>query len=425
MTVEQRKGGATPGLALILFLGAFALKSTAQPLPMQAAPMPADTVEFVPFPPGAGMRDCGAAADGAGPCRLRRQWEPAAVQRHLDRGESVVAGADELSFFFRGEADAVQLGGGVQYLLSPIGSTDLWVLTLRVPRVQEAVVSYFFVPLSDTPPAGPFTGRVWRGSQAPPAPDTAAVLSGVLRSSEIASRFLAEPRGVTVYLPAKRCAEDIAAVLYMADGAAVRGMAPVLDAAITAGRLPRIALVGIHSAPFRPGQDLRAAEYLLGLAGQEQRFAAHERFFVEEAVGWAEAAHALPSATQRRGVFGFSNGASFAIDMGLRHPDLFGRVIAFSPAGRAPALDASNAAAPGFYLFAGTLEPRFHARAGEWQRLLTERGVVSRFTDRVAGHDAEVWQEALPGALEWAFGRLGPAGTCAPNAHVLDDQEAG
>jgi hypothetical protein len=84
----------------------------------------------------------------------------------------VWAEGDVLHVLWQGEADQVWLSGGVQVRLWPVeGIADLWEASLRVRRLDEAVISLAVLPLR----AGQsrFTQsladeRVWRGPRAGP-----------------------------------------------------------------------------------------------------------------------------------------------------------------------------------------------------------------------------------------------------------------
>ena len=323
-----------------------------------------DTITFVPLAAQRGQADCADSLSAGRICRVQRQRGPGELRARLAAGTPVWLEGDELSFVWEGPAESVELSGGIQLPMSRLGGTDLWTLTVRAPKLERALVSYFFIPMGPAiEPVRRFTPRFWRGPLAPAAPDTASVLQGRLVEDTIASRFLPGPRPVTVYLPPERAGAPIAAVVYAGDGHAVASLARIVDTMVTSGRLPRMMLVGLHADPT-PGSpsapDGRTLEYLSGL-GDSTRFLAHERFFLEEVMPWAERTWGAPAARERRAAFGFSNSAAFAIDMGLRHPELIGHVLGFSPAGRRAAVPVAPMPAPAFYLLGGLYEPAFQS----------------------------------------------------------------
>ncbi len=376
---------------------------------MRPAAAAGDSIEYAVLDPNRGLLDC-APAPAEALCRVRRPWTAAELRARLDAGTSAFRDGAQLTFVYRGDVQGVELGGGIQGPLSRVAGTDVWVLTVHVPRLDEAMVSYFFVPV--TPggvPRGRFTALHWRGPLAPAFPDTAAALQGRTVRDSIHSRHLGQWRALTVYAPPARDGEPLVGVVFLGDGGAAEALGKVIDPLVAAGRLPRVLLVGMHSDTTRGPRredDGRAAEYLMGYLDGDPRFLAHERFVLEEVVPWAEAAYELPADAARRAVFGFSNSAAFAVHMGLRHPDRFGKVLAFSPAG-ARAAQPEGATAEGaaaYYLLAGTLEPAFHAKALAWAELFREMGIRHTVREPVAGHDWAMWQAYFPDALAWAFG---------------------
>jgi len=181
-----------------------------------------------------------------------------------------------------------------------------------------------------------------------------------------------------------------------------------LDAAITAGTLPRLVVVAAHSAGFEPAQggNLRALEYLPGF--DPGRFERHERFFVDELARWAEAELGVSPERSDRAVFGCSDGAAHAMAVGLAHHQRFGHVVAYStgvpPVGRERW---PEGAAPFVQLCAGILEPAFFGATNAWVHWLSLLGVAHHWTERVCGHELLQWVEELPTALGRAFGGSG------------------
>jgi len=278
-----------------------------------------------------------------------------------------------------------------------------------VPRLDQAAISYVFVALGGSrPPERILRWALWRGPNAKLVVDTGVTLHGRLVRDSIGSQFLPGYRSVLIYEPPRRGDAPLAAAAYFGDGGAVRVMAPFLDSMIADGRLPRIVLIGVESDTTRPQRadelDGRSAEYLIGFAPGDRKFLAHETFFLGEVIPWAEAHYNVPRVPERRAVGGYSNSAAFAIQMGLRHPDVFGRVIAFSPAGAAAAMpEIQKVAHAQFFLLGGTLEPAMHAKAVSWAKLLADHGVPQHLEEPVAGHDFLIWASTLPRALAWAF----------------------
>ncbi|MBE9508986.1 MAG: hypothetical protein IMY86_13170 [Chloroflexi bacterium] len=347
---------------------------------------------------------------------VERSWTAdELLARSATEGAPVWADDDELTFFYQGEADEVRICCGIQSPMRRIEGTDLWVLTVRVRDLSQAVIGYAFMPYQDGHPVASedFMDRmqVWRGPEAPPALQRAETLRGQIKEHVIDSESLGEPRGLTVYLPPGHDPTRRLPVVYAADGESVSWLATVLDPLIADGSVPAVIVVGVHSGganqtltePHDPSQDRRAQEYLLGF--NRERFEAHERFFIYEVADWAEQNLGVAANREQRAVFGYSNGGAFAVAMGARHPERYGHVIAFSlgrgPAGLgAPAWTADMA--PRHYLVAGTLEP-FLEPTSKWAAKLDRLGVEHVYRQRVCGHDVTMWEEEFPGAVAWAF----------------------
>ena len=189
-------------------------------------------------------------------------------------------------------------------------------------------------------------------------------------------------------------------------------------------RLPRLLVVGIHSDPgpimpdpAKPGEylpDARSREYLPSV--DSARFAAHERWMLDEVIPHAERTYGAPGERNRRALFGFSNGATFAAAMGLSHPDRFGAVIALSPGGGAKAFaaiprstsrDRRALQTPRLYVSGGLYEPGFRTNARALAELFRARGAQVTLREPAGGHDEVIWQLSLPSALTWIFGSNG------------------
>lgn len=329
----------------------------------------------------------------------------ALLARAEQEGAPIWADGQRLTVIYQGEAATVELCCGLQEPLERLPGSDVWVLRRTVPDLHKAVFSYSFVVDGDfdTEPT-----EVWRGPDAPEAPRRADLgtitLRGTVSQSSLRSRWLDEYRSVSVYLPPN--ADEVGVklpVLYMADGESAGVFAGVLEPLILSGRLPPIVIVGVHSpSPPTSGEapDLRAQEYIP--SSNPERFRQHERFVLREVIPWAEANLPVSAARQDRAVFGFSNGGVFAAAMGLRHPDVFAHVLAFS-LGVTPGPVKGNLTSD-FYLVAGTLEEGFFGTTRDLAAALEEKGVNATFRPRVAGHDFVMWEEELPGAVAWDFG---------------------
>ena len=198
-------------------------------------------------------------------------------------------------------------------------------------------------------------------------------------------------RQVTVYLPS----EPPRAVVFAGDGQLIASWGEYLAAA--GG--PSTMIVGAHRLA---DETLRLHEYSPGF--DPDRFAAHERFFVEDVREWTRSRFGVDFPKERTAVFGVSASGELALAIGLRHPDVYGAVFSASPGAgyRPPAVLPSPL--PRVYLVAGTREPFFHANAARWADALQSAGAAVVMTERDGGHGDPFWREELPLMTAWAFG---------------------
>jgi enterochelin esterase-like enzyme len=105
-------------------------------------------------------------------------------------------------------------------------------------------------------------------------------LSGTVQVERRFSAALDMERDLTLYLPPGHAVSGNCPVIYAADGEAVAGLAQVIEPLITAGSIPPLLIVGVHSGE----SDVRAMEYLPHI--NPQRFMAHARFFVTGVASW-------------------------------------------------------------------------------------------------------------------------------------------
>jgi pimeloyl-ACP methyl ester carboxylesterase len=158
-------------------------------------------------------------------------------------------------------------------------------------------------------------------------------------------------------------------------------------------------IVGVHGLA---DEKLRLEEY--SPVFNVERFAAHERFFVEDVGRWARARFGVAVPTDRCAVFGVSAGGELALALGLRHPDVYGAVLSGSPgAGYKPG-GVLPGLIPRTYLVAGTLEPFFLNNAIRWAGALRDAGADVMMSERVASHGNALWRGEFPLMVAWAFG---------------------
>ncbi len=219
-----------------------------------------------------------------------------------------------------------------------------------------------------------------------------------VRADPIAGELVTETldydggRQVTVYVPP----DPPEAVVFAGDGQGISQWGGLLEAA----DVPSTMIVGVHGlAEEMP----RLHEY--SPVFDAGRFAAHERFFVEDVRAWARSRFGVATPRERTAVFGYSAAGELALALGLRHPVAYGAVFSGSPGGGYKPPGVMPSPLPRVYLFAGTLEPFFLDNATRWATALRDAGADVAMSERVASHGAARWQGEFPLMVAWAFGR--------------------
>jgi enterochelin esterase-like enzyme len=197
-------------------------------------------------------------------------------------------------------------------------------------------------------------------------------------------------RPVTVYVPP----DPPEAVVFAGDGQLIARWGEVLEAAA----VPPTMIVGVHRLA---DETLRLHEYSPGF--DQERFAAHETFFVEEVRRWVRSRFGVALPAERTAVSGVSASAELALAIGLRHPEVYGAVFCASPGAgyRPPGVMPSPL--PRAYLVAGTQEPFFHENAARWAEALRDAGGDVIMTERAGSHGGAFWREEFPLMVAWAF----------------------
>jgi enterochelin esterase-like enzyme len=196
-------------------------------------------------------------------------------------------------------------------------------------------------------------------------------------------------RQVTAHVPA--AAPEV--IVFAGDGQLIAPWGAALEAA----GLPPTMIVGAHRAA---DEEVRLDEYVPG----RDRFAAHERFFVEDVRRWAATRLGASLPAERTVVHGVSAGAELALAMGLRHPDVYGVVFGASPgAGFQPPAELPGPL-PRAYLVAGAGEPFFRDNATRWADALRDAGGDVVLTERAGSHGDDFWRQEFPLMVAWAFG---------------------
>jgi enterochelin esterase-like enzyme len=219
--------------------------------------------------------------------------------------------------------------------------------------------------------------------------------SGAIRGEFVTETFdYDDGRQVMVYVPSVRPE----AIVFAADGQLISPWGRLLEAA----DVPSTMIIGVYRVR---DETLRLHEYSPNF--DPDRFAAHEKFFVEEIGSWARSRFGVSLPSERTAVFGVSAGGELALALGLRHSERYGAIFAASPGGGYQPPDAMPSRIPRTYLVAGTQEPFFLENAARWATVLRDANAEVVMSERPAGHSGDMWRQEFPLMIRWAFGGAG------------------
>ena len=199
-------------------------------------------------------------------------------------------------------------------------------------------------------------------------------------------------RQVTVCVPP----DPPEAIVFAGDGQGISKWCRLLEKA----DVPSTMIVGVDGLT---DETLRLHEYSPGF--DPERFAAHEKFFVEDVRRWTESRFGVALPAECTAVFGVSAGGELALALGLRHPHVFGAVLCASPGGGYKPPGIMPRPLPRTYLVADIQEPFFLANARRWADALRNAGADVVMNERVGSHGGAFWREEFPLMVAWAFGR--------------------
>ena len=199
-------------------------------------------------------------------------------------------------------------------------------------------------------------------------------------------------RQVTAYIPPG----PPESIVFAGDGQRISQWGPLLEKADISTTM----IVGVHG---HTDEMLRLHEYSPGF--DPERFAAHEKLFVDDVRRWTESRFRVALPTERTAVFGASAGGELALALGLRHPHVYGAVLCASPGAGYKPRGVLPSPLPRTYLVAGTQEPFFLANARRWADALRDAGADVVMKERAGSHGDAFWREEFPLMVAWAFGR--------------------
>ena len=198
-------------------------------------------------------------------------------------------------------------------------------------------------------------------------------------------------RHVTAYVP-QRSPE---AIVFAGDGQGIAKWIRYIDR----DDLPATMVVAAHGL-----DDMMARIHEYSPGFEPERFAAHEKFFVDDVREWTKSRFGVDMPSSRTAVLGASAGGELALALGLRHPDVYGAILCASPGGGYKPPSDLRGPFPRTYLVAGTEEPFFLDNARKWADAL-QAGAEVVMQERTGTHGGTFWQEEFPLMVAWAFCR--------------------
>jgi len=353
--------------------------------------------------PRLNVSDCGSNPPQIGACQLPAGLTDAEVQTRL--------GGKDTAWWREGDAFVVvakRSEGPVELCCAARGKMehvggDYYAIRLRVADLDEATIDVII------PPKGTVTGA-YRGPKAPPKPEMSEPLKGQLLQFAADSKVLDDPRQVTVYLPPGYDAAKTYPVVYMADGVWRQDDPKAVEALILNKEIPPIILVEIWPGISRKDIEFRSREYLYDWHGNSGGyFLKHETFLLKELLPAIQTRFHASALPEDRLINGFSSGASWAVSMGVRHPETFPYVSAQSVgwSGSEKGLDQPGNTA--FFLSAGTMEPDFYKETIKTADIARASGHDVTLRIEVSGHTNTIFREMLLESIKWWMARRAAA----------------
>lgn len=354
---------------------------------------------------------------------------PAAIDAFLEHNSFPIVDGRQLTFFFRGEADAVLLqhfifGLPTSQPFHRIDGTDLWYLEQELPtnsRMQYKLNlvrgedhTWILDPLNPHLARDPFGANSVchsAGAERPEwtLPDSEA-RPGKIENVQLTSQAFGEDRQVKVYLPARYRPRRRYPLLVVHDG----------DDYLRFSDLKTVLDNLIHR--------LEVAPMIVALTNASERLVEypdnplHTQFMVDELLPFLERSYPLQARPASRCLMGASFGGVATLSCAWRRPGVWGRLLlqsgsfAFTDIGsheRGPLFDPVvkfvNALrrAPGrpseqVFMSCGTYESLIYENRS-LVPLLQSTGMNLRYVEARDGHNWENWRDRLREGLSWLF----------------------
>jgi enterochelin esterase family protein len=352
-----------------------------------------------------------------------------AISRFLAEHRFPIVEGSSLTFVYRGVADAVLLQHFIYGLETSqpfhrIAGTDLWYLTLELPRastlqyklnlVRGENHNWILDPLNPNQARDPYgTNSVcWTDGQVRPdwTLRVEEARPGEIVEHRMASAAWGEHRRFLLYLPARFRRSRDYPLLVVHDGSdylRYSHLKTVLDNLI---------------------HRLEVAPLLVALTDARERLdeypdhPAHARFVAEELVPYIAEHYPLRDRPETRGLMGASFGAVAALACASRYPGAFGRLLlqsgsfAFTDVGhhrRGPTFDPVVRFMNAFRENPGKPSERVFLSCGTYESLIYENrslvpllqatGMEVRYVEARDGHNWVNWRDRLREGLSWLW----------------------
>ena len=355
--------------------------------------------------------------------------EPAAIDAFVAETEFPLVDGSDVTFVFRGAAEAVYLRCWISGLdtaqpFQSLGDTELWATTIELPKGSR--IEYKFEvqtngnrelivdPLNDVLAHDPFGANSVCQAHGYERPSWTlhdpGARAGELRTAQIESRVFNGDRELQVYVPARFRSNRRYPLLIVHDGAdylRFAALKDVLDNLIHALEIPPLIAALIHSPD-------RLTEY-----GADDR---HASFLSEELLPFMSNSYPLIDEPRARGIMGASFGGVASLHAAWRNPGQFGQLLlqsgsfAFSDIGRhqrGPAFDSVAEFMNEFREQPGNPADRIYMSCGIYESLIYEnrslvprlqsQGIEVRFEEARDAHNWENWRDRLRNGLSWLF----------------------
>jgi enterochelin esterase family protein len=354
---------------------------------------------------------------------------PAHLDEFIEKTDFPLVDGSDVTFVFRGHADAVFLRCWIAGLdtaqpFQRLGGTDLWATTIELPKGSRIEYKFEVItngdrklildPLNDVVAHDPFgANSVCQGYGYERPAWTLPIdeaRKGSIETVRVDSSAFKEAREVQVYVPARFRKNRRYALLIVHDGADYLNFASlqtVLDNLIHALEIPQL-IVALTQSPDR----LR--EY----AGDQR----HANFLAEDLLPFLSAKFPLIDEPRARCIMGASFGGVASLHAAWRFPGLFGNLLlqsgsfAFSDIGRhqrGPVFDPVVRFMNEFREQPGSPAERIYISCGIYESLIYEnRSLVPqlqaqqidiRFEEARDAHNWENWRDRLRNGLSWLY----------------------